>query len=334
MRFFFLLWALLVLTQNAAAQPTLDIYAGPQQRIAMEDGRKLNLVCIGQGSPTVILTAGTGDWSLSWNAVQTPVSQKTRVCAWDRAGSGYSDGSGQAQSATNMEADLSALLMKARVEPPYVLVAHSAGAYETLLFADRHRASVAGMVLVDPSLPDMFQRIASISPLAVNLLRADTANRAAAFRRCAADPAHTTAADSTICFHLPSYAATLAGNFASLDHDPIRLATKASLFEQFEANAHASAMRSRSYGNMPLAVLTSQNDPLSTLPVEQPARTAALSGLWRSGHDELAGLSARGTNRLVEGTGHQIQLEKPAAVISVIDQMIDNVRDNGPRSTR
>src|SRR6202012_1586692 len=110
-------------------------------------------------------------------------------------------------------------------------------------------------VLVDPSLPDMFQRIAAISPLAVSLLRADTANRAASFRRCAADPAHVTPADSVICFHLPAYATTLAGNFTNRDHDPLRLAAKASLFEQFEANAHSAAGGLHSFGDMPLIIL-------------------------------------------------------------------------------
>ena len=275
----------------------------------------------------MILTAGMGDWSLSWNAVQTPLSGKTRTCAWDRAGYGFSDGSNQMQSAANMAEDLYALLTRAHVAPPYIMVAHSAGVYETMLFTDRHRADVVGMVLVDPSLPDMFQRIATVSPLAATLLRADTANRLAAFRRCAADPDHAAAADSNICFHLPAYAGALTGTLAALDHMSARLATKASLYEQFEANARALASGSRSYGNMPLTILTSQKDPLSTLPVEQPARTAALSALWRTGHDELAALSTSGANSLAEGTGHQIQLEKPDAVISAVDQVVDDVQD-------
>jgi pimeloyl-ACP methyl ester carboxylesterase len=324
-----LLGAVPALAPSAKAQTTLPIYAGPQQLVGVE-GHRLNLVCTGQGAPTVILTAGMGVWSLSWNAVQTPVARKTRVCAWDPAGWGYSEGSSQVQSAANMAADLSALLADARIAPPYVLVGHSGGAYQTMLFADRHRAEVAGMVLVDPSLPDMFQRIGAISPMALKLLRADTANRATTFRRCAADPDHVSAADGAICFHFPAYAGALAGNFTALDHTSLRQATRASLYEQFEANTQAVA-EAHPYGDMPLAVLTSQRDPLSSIPTESPASTAALGALWRSAHDTLAGLSTRGTNELVAGSGHQIQLEQPEAVISAIDRIVDAARNGGRR---
>jgi hypothetical protein len=51
-----------VVTQGAAAQTPslLAPYAQPQTLVALPDGRKINLVCQGQGSPAVILTAGAG----------------------------------------------------------------------------------------------------------------------------------------------------------------------------------------------------------------------------------------------------------------------------------
>lgn len=137
------------------AQPNLSAYAQPQTLVTLAGGRKINLVCEGKGSPTVILTAGAGDWSASWNAVLPLVARTTRVCAWDRPGFGYSDASSETQSADNLAQDLAAALTAANVAAPYVLVGHSAGSFETLVFADSHPSEVAGMVLVDPSLPEI-----------------------------------------------------------------------------------------------------------------------------------------------------------------------------------
>lgn len=317
---------LLWLAQPLAAQPEMAPYTSPQQLVRLPDGRRINLVCMGTGAPAVILTAGAGDWSMSWHAVQAGAARKTRVCGWDPAGFGFSDPSPAAQSAANIAQDLSDALRSANIAPPYVLVAHSAGSYDSLQFAARHRSDVAGFVLVDPSLPDMVERVGAISPRAAALLKADLAGRATAFRHCAANPDQAGAADAAICFHLPSYATASASIFSTRDHEPARLATRASLYEQFADSAHLPAEALHSFGSLPLAVLTSQTEPLAALPVEDPGKTAALDALWRSGHDQLAALSTRGSNRMVEGTDHQIQLNRPDAVIAAINAVVDQER--------
>jgi pimeloyl-ACP methyl ester carboxylesterase len=74
-------------------------YVKPQRLVRIAEGRTINLVCLGQGSPTVVLTAGMGGWSVVWNWIQRPLSQKTRVCAWDPAGLGFSSPSPEPQNA-------------------------------------------------------------------------------------------------------------------------------------------------------------------------------------------------------------------------------------------
>lgn len=320
----------MVMSHGVSAQPLPSVYATAQQLAALPDGRKINLVCQGpapaQGAPTVVLTAGTGDWSAAWNKVQPLVAQKARVCAWDRPGYGFSDASSQPQTAQNLAGDLQAALKAANIGAPYVLVAHSAGSFETLLFADRNRAQVAGMVLVDPTIPDVATRVEAISPLAARLLRMDLDMRAAALRRCAANPAQPAAADAAACFRLPAHAQELTDGLAARDHDAARLGTRASLFEQFERNAHAAANEARNYGDLPLAVLTSETEPLGALPVEQPERKTALEKLWNDDHDRLAALSRRGSNQTVPGSGHQIALEHPDAVAAAISAVLDSLK--------
>ena len=54
-------------------------------------GYRIHIYCVGGGSPTVILDSGLPDSSLSWYRVQPEIAKFTRVCAYDRAGLGWSD---------------------------------------------------------------------------------------------------------------------------------------------------------------------------------------------------------------------------------------------------
>src|ERR1700677_4021210 len=77
----------------AAHELTLGSYARPGLLVALPSGRSLNIRCTGEGSPTVILTAGAGDQSLTWRGIQSALSGPVRVCAWDRPGFGFSESS-------------------------------------------------------------------------------------------------------------------------------------------------------------------------------------------------------------------------------------------------
>ena len=104
----------------------------------MGEGRTINLICLGNGSPTVVLTAGLGSWSVVWRWVQPPLARGTRVCAWDPAGFGFSSPSSEPQDAVHLTEDLEQTLKDADVAGPYLMVGHSAGAFVALRFADRH----------------------------------------------------------------------------------------------------------------------------------------------------------------------------------------------------
>ena len=121
------------------------------------EGKTIHIRCMGTGSPTVILTAGLGD--SEWQKVQPQVARVTRVCFWDRYGSGFSSKATGRETVAETTADLIAALKAARVGGPFVAVGHSLGAYESLLFKDWAPKAVVGMVLVDPSIPDQGDRL-------------------------------------------------------------------------------------------------------------------------------------------------------------------------------
>jgi len=117
-------------------------------------GHRLHLNCTGKGSPVVLIEPGLGtDW-ISWQVVRQKVSQFTCVCVYDRAGYGWSDSGPFPRTSGQIAAELELLLKNSGIAGPYVLAAHSFGAYGARIYAARNSAQVAGLVLVDPSHED------------------------------------------------------------------------------------------------------------------------------------------------------------------------------------
>src|SRR6185312_10208214 len=88
---------------------SLDVYATPGKLVAIGDGRHLNLRCSGAGSPTVVLESGNVADSMAWAKVQPQIAKFTRVCSYDRAGMGFSDGGPMPRNVDSNADDLYAL---------------------------------------------------------------------------------------------------------------------------------------------------------------------------------------------------------------------------------
>ena len=73
-------WAVLVGPALAFYLTPLGAYQRPQQQIPVGERRVINMVCMGVGSPTVILSAGADGWSLDWFRVRVRY-QRQRGCA-------------------------------------------------------------------------------------------------------------------------------------------------------------------------------------------------------------------------------------------------------------
>jgi pimeloyl-ACP methyl ester carboxylesterase len=121
----------------------------------------LNIDCRGQGGPTVILDSGLGVPAVGWNPVETEVAKFTRVCSYDRAGYGWSDGTSLPRTSSEIVKELHALLEAAGEKGPYILVGHSFGGYNVRVYNGQYSADVAGMVLVDASHEDQNHRMSA-----------------------------------------------------------------------------------------------------------------------------------------------------------------------------
>jgi len=128
----------------------LAAFPPPGQMIAV-NGANFHLYCMGSGSPTLVLEAGLGENVLSWYPVHAKLAQTMRVCAYDRPGLGWSDPIAAAIQPEAVAENLLALLHKAGIAPPFVLVGHSRGGIYVRAFYHRFPEQTQGIVLVDSS---------------------------------------------------------------------------------------------------------------------------------------------------------------------------------------
>ncbi len=124
---------------------------------------QLFMQCMGEGDPTIILEGGLGGTYLDWQIVLPMLAEENRVCTVNRLGNEPSDPATEPRTTQDQVDDLITVLEIAEIEGPYILVAHSIGTYNALLFADQHPDDVLGMVLVDGSHPDQWERYAEVT---------------------------------------------------------------------------------------------------------------------------------------------------------------------------
>ncbi len=99
----------------------------PNVATQVVDGRRVEFVSAGQGSPVVVLETGMGPTLETWRGIFTELSATTRVFAYNRPGYGRSSAHPAPQSAQDLAERLHRTLEETGHPPPYVVVGHSAG---------------------------------------------------------------------------------------------------------------------------------------------------------------------------------------------------------------
>lgn len=289
----------------------------PGLRIAV-NGVEMHIDCQGDASPspTVILESGLGDTFLSWRKVQPEIAKFARVCSYDRAGLAYSDSSPRPRTSKVFAEELHALLQTAQIPPPYILVGHSLGGFNVRLFASLYRNQVAGMVLVDASHPDQRNRF---PPQLKDMER--TWQREAEF----------------LAYTTPLGLPRLIG---LCEDDPVLRAAECNFHTAREGVAEMTSLSASatetaatgSFGDLPLAVLSHDPDkPSADLP---PDLAKPMNEAWEKMQEELAHLSTRGTQAIVKGSSHYIQIDRPEVVVDTIRAVITQSRNGQSPSSQ
>jgi pimeloyl-ACP methyl ester carboxylesterase len=286
------------------------LYLAPGQLVDV-GGHRLHLYCVGSSTPTVILESGLGEAAAYWGWISTTVAPDTRVCAYDRAGRGWSDPAGVAQDGVAVATDLHILLDRAHLTGPFVLVGHSSGAEYVRIFAGRYPEQVAGMVLLDGQPPEVFESLPSF-PMFYS-----------AFRRVFALLPSVARLGVGRLLYDGGFEGLPAGSrdMQRFTYSSTRAAR--SLRDEF-AELPTSLAQARSFQNLgdrPLVVVTAERD--------------AMAG-WLPLQDRMATLSTNSSHRVVPYTHDGLVTEQTAAQSSIgaIRDVVHAVRFNVPLEER
>jgi len=329
--------AILLFRSAAAAESGLKViddpaYTHAQRLVEVEPGRRLNLYCLGEGTPAVIFEAGSGDNTSAWARVQPAIAENTRACSYDRAGIGFSDPARRPSDSANTVDDLHRLLNAAAIKPPYILVGHSLGGMHVRLYADLHFGEIAGMVLVDSKDEAWYEKIWLLdpeqrtheqyfawSPKVLEKQRACVKAAQAGFVK------GSEIYNTCVYPDDPLYSAAIN---AANNKNQMSVAYQqedASDRNSQDASTNEVIAARRWYGELPLIVLTAS--PVGARANETQAHRDALNRLHAVFADQLAALSKRGVVRPVPDSTHEIQRSQPQAVIDAILKILEDARE-------
>jgi pimeloyl-ACP methyl ester carboxylesterase len=277
---------------SPAASATSPTVSASSDRIDV-GGREIHLQCWGEPAddrPTVLLIAGQGPTSSSWQVVAGPLADEgVHLCAYDRAGIGGSDPAPPGIRTTQDQVDeLIALLDAAELTEPLIVVAHSLGALPAVGLAAAADDRVAGVVLVEPWSP-----------------RVSTAMRA------------------VLPPEQPGESPELAEERWALTVMPFDPGLNPEGLLVSAADEEVAALLDQPgpiFGDAPVVVLRAPPPP--PLPGLPEGYHEASVAAYDAGFREFAAESTRGTLILVEEAGHDLHRDQPEAVMSAIRELL------------
>jgi pimeloyl-ACP methyl ester carboxylesterase len=252
--------------------------------------------------PPLVLVHGLGGSHLNWVHVAPVLAHHRRVVALDLVGFGLTPSGGRS-SDVRANADLVGRFVDEVVGGPAVLVGNSMGGMVSLLLAARTPERVAGLVLVDPSLPVpghrpdpqvAFSFALYAVPRVGEMFLSRLARRYTDRQRvlgtvnlCFADPTRADAAVVDAGVVLARYRSTQPAN------DTEFLAAARSLLHVLRRHRRYDALIAGIDG--PVLLVHGERDRL--VPVAAARRTAARNPAWATA--------------FLDGVGHTPQLETP-----------------------
>ena len=276
-------------------------------------GRRINLGthhlfirCQGDTGPVVIVDTALGSVSLEWRHIQESLARRVSVCLYDRAGYGASEPGPLPRTSARIADELHILLERAGIAGPYVLVGHSFGGYTVQRFAGRYPASVAGVVLVDSSHPEQYERFLA-APIGLKTAPSNDRPGIRGFRF----------ATPTLHPNLP------AGVRDAVMHTLLRQPTRTAIAEEFY-EFRRSAAEVREAGDLPDVPLLVLTRGRRVYP--HTYRGDLMEGLWMRLQTELAARAAHSAQIIANYSGHYIHLDQPQLVVDAVSLVVDLAR--------
>lgn len=284
----------------------------PPGRLVGVGGRRMHVLAEGKAGngPTVVWMAGGHAPGEDFRELHTMLSARARSVLVDRFGSGWSDVGTFPRTTAGEAKELWAALEGAGEQPPFVLVGHSFGGLLVANAARRRPDLVAGLVLLDPTPPEVVAfapRSRQLARMRRGLLLTAVRQLFGAHRGPGGRAGHGCAAASVFAELSPSGLARVGWETVVYDGD---------------------------LRDLPL-VLVIPRDLIGGEAVLAGARDAAeaerISRFYL--RSRVRYLSTSTSSRLVhtpEGTGHDFPHEVPSFVVGVVEDLVRELRTTGP----
>ena len=311
MRWLRSVFAILAIGTPLFAQQSLP--PAPGKLFDIGSGRRLHMICSGQGSPTVILEAGASAFAIDWTIVQNEIAKSHRVCSYDRAGMGWSDAlPDDAIPAERDTPDLHELLAAAKEAAPYVLVGASNGGLQIRHYLAAYPAEVVGLVVVDPTTEDRLFSMVRGEVFSIAEMTSDQIREG-----------------------LPPWPVRIPKRAvqkdAPFDKLPPELYQQRLLLDEKLIAAQPDTItpefifRIRDSERAALARLLASRKagtPFGDRPTVVLSRGSERDADRERSHADVAKLSTNSRHTVILGAGHEIHLFNPPAVITAIDDVL------------
>jgi pimeloyl-ACP methyl ester carboxylesterase len=287
------------------------------------NGYKMHMLCLGKGSPTILIESGLGASSPMWQKVQPGLAETTRVCAYDRAGLGWSEPQPGPRDSDHIVDQLHALLQVAGIHGPLVLMGHSGGGFFIREYATKYPQEVVGLIFVDAGTPRI-------------QLRGSKELQAENFKI----PWPKLIAGDVL---LNMGATRLAGKCKKIEptHDWGAVAVQAEMecfppigtdLKELEAVTPdgEETYRTGPYSFPILIISQSWSDTLIMPHFSNSRLDSEAIKMWNDLQEEMKNLSPDSRRIIARNTGHLVMAQRPDILLKEIPPFIARIRQNGP----
>lgn len=298
------------------------IYPAPG-RMYVVNGHQMHIDCTGEGSPTIVLDAGSGEDSLVWSKVQPYLSRTTRVCSYDRAGMGWSAPQPGPRDADAIVSQLHALLQQAGVSGPIVLMGHSLAGLYIRAYATRYPEDVAGLIFVDGSSPlqeeqgsaELRAHVSISKYLYYSLVAAFALGVPRLMGYCSSEPGF----DEPTGKMVAELQCGLLWSEWRREYTSIR-------------RSGEETINTGPYGELPVLIFSEDPQKMKQTAGLPPKLALEMSVAWNQHQENLKHLSTRSRRIIAKGSGHFIPIDRADLINREVAIFIQQIRDNELRS--